>query len=59
MKSSQVKVLADKVLKLQTPDKLRFAAGLLEQTNDVDTAIVVIQRALDELRLVKLLGRIP
>jgi hypothetical protein len=56
---SKLEVLADKVLKLQTPDKLRFAAGLLEQTNDVDTAIVVIQRALDELRLVKFLGKTP
>jgi hypothetical protein len=54
---SKLEALADKVLKLSTPNKLRFAAGVLEQTNDVYTAMVIIQRALDELKLVKLLSK--
>jgi hypothetical protein len=51
-----VEKLAERVLKLPTPDKLRFAAALLEATNDIKTAAAVIQRALDELHLVDLLG---
>ena len=52
----EVEQLAQHVLKLSTPDKLRFAAGLLEATNDIKTAAAVVKRALDELQLVELLG---
>jgi hypothetical protein len=47
--------LAKKVLKLQTPVKLRLAAELLEQKNDVNRAVRIVRRALEELELIKAL----
>jgi hypothetical protein len=49
--------LVDQVLHLSTPDKLRFAAALLVQRNDVALAIAIVRRALDELHLMQTLGQ--
>jgi hypothetical protein len=57
MSKTSLELLAARVLKLPIPDKLRFAARVLEETNDIRMACAVMQRALDELHLSELLGQ--
>jgi hypothetical protein len=55
---TRIEKLADRVLRMQTPDKLLLAAKMLVERNDVDLAKVIIQRALDELELIGLFDKV-
>lgn len=51
-------VLAERVLELQTTDKLTLAVALL-MDGKLELAETVVQRAADELKLARLLGGTP
>lgn len=55
LKGAALGQLAVKVLELQTADKLRLAASLLDM-NCVDLAETIGRRACDEIQLAKLLA---
>ena len=55
----KLQALAQRVERLQTPDKLRLAAMILEKTNDVDLALAVISQAVEHLMFVKRVGTTP
>jgi hypothetical protein len=56
MTRPQLEALGKRIERLQTPDKLRLAAMVLEQTNDVDMALAVIGQAVEHLMFVKRVG---
>jgi hypothetical protein len=51
--SKKLEVLAKRIERMQTPDKLRLAAEILEKTNDVDMALAVISQAVEHLMFVQ------
>lgn len=53
MSTSKLRALAKRIERMQTPEKLRFAAFVLEQSNDVDTALAVIGQAVEHLMFVR------
>ena len=55
-KGEKLHLLADKVLGLQTADKLRLAASLLD-LGMVDLAVTVGTRGLQEIELSRLFGK--
>jgi hypothetical protein len=54
--SKKLEALAKRIERMQTPDKLRLAAEILEKTNDVDMALAVISQAVEHLMFVQRVG---